>query len=108
MATYITTNDGTLLYDDYTAKDYLTSLGIDVDDLRVLLYEDVEENAYREGYMAAHAEDERVIDGYFCACRDLAEAVDNLCDLFLDQYKAKAIVHVLNAVKTCVQENRID
>ena len=108
MAIYITTNNGILLYDDYTAKDYLTSLGIDIDDLRELLYEDVEDNAHREGYQSAWKEAEIQIDGYFCACRDLAEAVDNLCDVYLDQYKSKAIVNVLNAVKTCVQENRID
>lgn len=105
---YITTKDGVFLYNDYTAKDYLTSLGIDVDDLRELLYEDVEDNAYREGYDAAYKDCEREVDGYFCACRDLAEAVDNLCDMYLDQYKSKAIVNVLNAIKTCVQENRID
>lgn len=108
MATYITTNDGTLLYDDYTAKDYLTSLGIDVDDLRGLLYEDVEDNAYREGYQAAWKDAEVQIDGYYCGCRDLAEAVNNLCDVFREQYKSVAVIKVLNAIETCVQENRID
>lgn len=108
MATYITTKDGVLLYDDYTAKDYLTSLGIDVDDLQKLLYEDVEDNAYKNGYEDAYRDREREVDGYYCACRDLAEAVDNLCDMYLDQYKSKAIVNILNAIKTCVQENRID
>lgn len=105
---YITTKDGVFLYNDYTAKNYLASLGIDVDDLRELLYEDVEDNAYREGYNEAYKDYEVKVDGYFCACRDLAEAVDNLCDMYLDQYKSKAIVNVLNAIKTCVQENRID
>lgn len=108
MATYITTNDGALLYDDYTAKDYLTSLGIDVDDLQELLYGDIEDNAYKEGYDSAYHDREREVDGYFCACRDLAEAIDNLCDDYLEKYKSKAIVNVLNEIKTCVQENRID
>lgn len=104
-------NDGTYIYNNTSAKEYLNSLGFDstdIDRFGDMLFDDVREDAYREGYDDCWREAERQIDGYFCGAKDLAEAVDDLCDDFRKQYKSVAILKVLDAIKTCVRENRID
>lgn len=109
MAIYL--NDGTYIYDEKTAVEYLTSLGFDkfdIEDMRRLIAEDTAEDAYRRGYDAAWEDDEAKLDGYYCACRDLAYEIDMLCNEYLGKYKAAAIVKILNNIKTCVRENRID
>ena len=104
----ITLNDGTYLYSDFTLKEYLESLGFDFEELSGIIFENNSEEAYNHVYEEVWYDAERRIDGYFCAARDLALAVDELCDEFLGKYKSKAIVNVLNAIKTCVDQNRID
>lgn len=104
----ITLNDGTYLYSDFTLKEYLESLGFDFEELSDIIFEDKSEEMYDHVSKEVWYDAERKIDGYFCAARDLALAVDELCDEFLDKYKSKAIVNVLNAIKTCVDQNRID
>lgn len=107
----ITLKDGTFIHNEASLLDYLSSLGFDkfdIEDFKKLLMGDALDNAYREGYGDCHKESEITIDGYFCAARSLAEAVDNLCDDFRKQYKSAAILKVLDAIETCVRENRID
>lgn len=104
-------NDGTYIYNSTSAKEYLNSLGFDnfdIEELRNMLCGDAIEDAYNRGWQDCYKEDEIQIDGYFCGARDLAEAVDNLCDDFRKQYKSAAILKVLDAIKTCIRENRID
>jgi hypothetical protein len=104
-------NDGTYIYNSTSAKEYLNSLGFDstdIDRLGDMLFEDVREDAYREGYDDCWREDERKIDGYFCACRDLAMGIEDICNDFRKQYKSAAIMKVLDAIQKFVDENRID
>lgn len=104
----ITLNDGTYIYSEFTLKEYLESLGFDYLELEDIVGAKKYDEGYDDGYRADWREAERTVDGYFCAARDLAQEVENLCDDFLDKYKSKAIVNVLNAIKTCVDQNRID
>ena len=104
----ITLNDGTYLYSDFTLKEYLESLGFDFEELSDIIFEDKSEEMYDHVSKEVWHDAERKIDGYFCAARDLALAVDELCDEFLGKYKAKAVINVLNAIKACVDQNRID
>lgn len=104
----ITLNDGTYIYSEFTLQEYLESLGFDYFELSNYFFEERYNEAYDDAYAEAHYEAEKEVDGYFCAARDLAQEVENLCDDFLDKYKSKAIVNVLNAIKTCVDQNRID
>ena len=104
----ITLNDGTYIYSEFTLREYLESLGFDFEELSDIIFEDKSEEAYDHISKDVWYDAERKIDGYFCAARDLALAVDELCDEFLDKYKAKAVINVLNAIKTCVDQNRID
>ena len=99
------------IYNKAEAIDYLASLGFDnfdIEEFRDMLCGDAIEDAYNRGWQDCYKEDEIQIDGYFCGARDLAEAVDNLCDDFRKQYKSAAILKILDAIKTCVRENRID
>lgn len=104
----ITLNDGTYIYSEFTLREYLESLGFDFEELSDIIFEDKSEEMYDHVSKEVWHDAERKIDGYFCAARDLALAVDDLCDEFLGKYKAKAVVNVLNAIKTCVDQNRID
>ena len=104
----ITLNDGTYIYSEFTLREYLESLGFDFEELSDIIFEDKSEEAYNHAREEIWHDAERRIDGYFCAARDLALAVDDLCDEFLGKYKAKAVINVLNAIKTCVDQNRID
>lgn len=104
----ITLNDGTYIYSEFTLREYLESLGFDFEELSDMIFEDKSEEMYDHVSKEIWHDVEREIDGYFCAARDLALAVDELCDEFLEKYKSKAIVNVLNAIKTCVDQNRID
>ena len=102
----ITLNDGTYIYSEFTLREYLESLGFDFEELSDIIFKS--EEMYDHVFKDVWGDAEREIDGYFCAARDLALAVDDLCDEFLGKYKAKAIVNVLKAIKTCVNQNRID
>lgn len=104
----ITLNDGTYIYSEFTLREYLESLGFDFEELSDIIFEDKSEEMYDHVSKEVWHDAERKIDGYFCAARDLALAVDELCDEFLGKYKAKAVVNVLNAIKACVDQNRID
>lgn len=104
----ITLNDGTYIYSEFTLREYLESLGFDFEELSDIIFEDKSEEMYDHVSKDVWHDAEREIDGYFCAARDLALAVDELCDEFLGKYKAKAVINVLNAIKTCVDQNRID
>lgn len=104
----ITLNDGTYIYSEFTLREYLESLGFDFEELSDIIFEDKSEEMYDHVCKEVWHDAERKIDGYFCAARDLALAVDELCDEFLGKYKAKAVVNVLNAIKACVNQNRID
>lgn len=104
----ITLNDGTYIYSEFTLREYRESLGFDFEELSDIIFEDKSEEMYDHVSKEVWHDAERKIDGYFCAARDLALAVDDLCDEFLGKYKAKAVVNVLNAIKTCVDQNRID
>ena len=104
----ITLNDGTYIYSEFTLREYLESLGFDFEELSDMIFEDKSEEMYDHVSKEVWHDAERKIDGYFCAARDLALAVDELCDEFLRKYKAKAVINVLNAIKTCVDQNRID
>lgn len=49
----VSLNDGTYIYNSTSAKEYLNSLGfdsIDIDRFGDILFEDVREDAYRQGY----------------------------------------------------------
>lgn len=107
----VTLNDGTYIYNSTSAKEYLNSLGFDstdIDRFGDILFNDVRENAYREGYNECWHDDEAKIDEYFCACRDLAQGIEDICDDFRKQYKSAAIMKVLDAIQKFVDENRID
>ena len=107
----VTLNDGTYIYNSASAREYLNSLGFDssdIDRFGDMLFDDVREDAYREGYDDCWREDERKIDGYFCACRDLAMGIEDICTDFRKQYKSAAIMKVLDAIQKFVDENRID
>lgn len=107
----ITLNDGTYIYNDSGAREFLTSLGFDSSDIEEfgnMLFSDVRENAYREGYDECWHDDEVKIDGYFCACRDLAQGIEDICNDFRKQYKSAAIMKILDAIQKFVDENRID
>ena len=110
MAIYL--KDGTYIYDEKTAVEYLTSLGFekfDIEDMRLFIAEDTVEDAYRRGYDdAAWKDDEVKLDGYFCACRDLAQGIEELCNMYAQRYKSKAIHTVLEDIRKFVEENRID
>ena len=104
-------NDGTYIYNSSSAKEYLNSLGFDsadIDRLGDMLFDDVREDAYERGVRDQWHEDERKIDGYFCAARDLAQGIEDLCNDFRKQYKSAAILKVLNTIEKFVDENRID
>lgn len=99
------------IYNEAEVVDYLTSLGLDkfdIEEMRDMLCGTAIEDAYNRGWQDCYKEDEIQIDGYYCGVRDLAEAVNNLCGVFREQYKSAAIIKVLNAIETCVRENRID
>ena len=104
----ITLNDGTYIYSEFILREYLESLGFDFEELSDIIFEDKSKEMYDHVSEEVWHDAERKIDGYFCAARDLALAVDELCDEFLGKYKAKAVINVLNAIKACVDQNRID
>ena len=101
----VTLNDGTYIYNSTSAREYLNSLGFDSTDINRfgdMLFDDVREDAYKEGYDDCWREDERKIDGY------LAMGIEDICDDFRKQYKSAAIMKVLDAIQKFVDENRID
>lgn len=107
----ITLKDGTFIHNEASLLDYLSSLGfdkLDIESLREMLCEKQIEKAYDEGLRDQYNEDEREIDGYFCAARDLAQGIEDLCDDFYRQYKSKAVLNVLDTFRKFVDENRID
>lgn len=107
----ITLKDGTFIYDRKGAIDYLTSLGFEksqIDELQTLLFEGEASGPYEQGRRDQWEEDERIIDGYFCTARDLAQGVEDICHMYRERYKAKAVHNVLDDINKFVQENRID
>lgn len=107
----VTLNDGTYIYNSTSAREYLNSLGFDssdIDHFGDMLFDDVRGDAYDRGVRDQWHEDERKIDGYFCACRDLAMGIEDICNDFRKQYKSAAIMKVLDAIQKFVDENRID
>ena len=107
----ITLKDGTFIHNEASLLNYLSSLGFDkpdIESLREILCEEQIEDAYDKGISDQWHEDERKIDGYFCACRDLAMGIEDICNDFRKQYKSAAIMKVLDAIQKFVDENRID
>lgn len=104
--THIVLNDNTFLYNKDTVEDYLVSLGFDLDSLTQVLFEDIEEeyNSYQDAAENA----ELKADNYYCAARDLAQGIDDLCDDFRKKYKSQAIMKVLDTIQKFVYENRVD
>lgn len=104
--THIVLNDKTFLYNKDAVEDYLVSLGFDLDSLTQVLCGDIEAecNYYKDtvDYTELKA------DNYYCAARDLAQGIDDLCDDFRKKYKSQAIMKVLDTIQKFVYENRID
>ena len=104
--THIVLNDNTFLYNKDAVEDYLVSLGFDLDSLTQILCGDIEEERDRYKDIADYAELKS--DNYYCAARDLAQGIDDLCDDFRKKYKSQAIMKVLDTIQKFVYENRID
>lgn len=104
----ITLKDRSYIYNQDTLKEYLNNLGFDIEDLRKLLCQDLIEEIRYEGYAEAKQEYERMADGYFCAARDIAQGIDDLCDDFRKKYKSKAILNVLDEIQSYIRVERID
>ena len=104
----MTLNDGTFIYSEFTLVEYLKSLGFDMDILKEILLDDMIEEVRKDINEELHEEYERMTDGYFCAARDLAVEIDNLCEEFRKKYKAAAVHKVLDAIEQCVDTNRVD
>lgn len=102
----IVLNDGTFIHNENMLREYLEPLGFDLEDLKYFLCE--EELSELEELKEDRKTYERVVDSYFCDARDLALAVDEVCDTYRKKYKSAAVIKVLDAIQTCVAENRID
>lgn len=104
--THIVLNDNTFLYNKDTVEDYLVSLGFDLDSLTQVLFGDIEEeyNSYKDAVEYT----ELKADNYYCAARDLAQGIDDLCKDFRKKYKSQAVIKVLDTIQKYVEQNRID
>jgi DNA-binding transcriptional MerR regulator len=74
----MTLNDGTFLYKEDMVKDYLRSLGFDIDELADILTEDERKDAACLEEMLDNQE--RELDGIYCNLRDYKEELEELCN----------------------------
>lgn len=71
-------NDGTYIYNPYTLKEFLSSLGFDPSTVEDVFNEKlISENKNLKDICNSY---EREIDGYMCAIRDMSEELEDLAD----------------------------
>lgn len=100
MSNQFLLNDGTYIYSEDTAKEYLISLGFDIDDLCEMLNSSLREREEELEYLLKTEESNN--EANFEAFNNLVCELQNLLGDFRKKYKAKAVLNVLESIEKTI------